>query len=178
MKKIVIAAIALCGISTSTMAETNTYDLTVSTQGSSFLFEKSNNSNHTNNKYVIERHSTPKGTEYYFKISPNAPIENTDGIWQLITSEYSKTAQEAKDICARNRLSNSKWRSPTTAEVDGAMKNFDQSFGMAMTEMGKDTSFMGALVDGIYMYSNQSHKGKVVVSTSLTNPEPTLCIQE
>ncbi len=61
MKKIVIA-IALCGISASTMAATDTYDLTVSTQGSSFLFEKSNGSNHTNNKYIIERHSTPKGT--------------------------------------------------------------------------------------------------------------------
>ncbi len=58
------------------------------------------------------------------------------------------------------------------------MKNFDQSFGMAMSEMGKDASFMGALVDGTYMYSNQSHRGKVVVSTSLTNPEPTICIQE
>ncbi len=177
MKKIAIT-IVLCGISASTMAETDTYDLTVSTQGSSFLFEKSNGSNHANNKYVIERHSTPKGTEYYFKISSDSPIENNDSTWQLITSEYSKTAQEAKDICARNRLANNKWRSPTTAEVDGAMKNFDQSFGMAMAKMGKDAAFMGALVDGIYMYSNQSHKGKVVVSTALSNPEPTLCIQE
>lgn len=149
------------------------YVLTESNQDSSFLFEEYKDESNENKTYILERISTPSGTEYYFKLDETVPPTEVSN-W--IMSFPSGSSEDAIKVCSLDESGFGQWRSPSNAEVESAMVSRDPSFVEAM-ESTSTTMVQGHTNNGAFYYSNYSGTGATMDSLG-GKPTPTLCIQD
>lgn len=154
----------------------DTYVLTTSEQGTSFLFEKANSSE-TEQTYTLQQEVTDKGVEFHFVVTDSTTPSNVS-YWYANKAVLSSSSEEAAQDCREVAFYGGNWRSPTVDEVSGAISNLDADFLDVMHSLGGDSYIArGYIKGGSYVFSNSTNKGRAD-SSALTGNNPTLCVKD
>ncbi|HIF9170814.1 TPA: hypothetical protein ACX6RT_000851 [Photobacterium damselae] len=126
-----ISLIALILASSYSYANTDTqqsYDLTVSSDGSSYVFSKTSS---PYGSYALHTANDENGTEYKFVPNPTKPDPDPDptpvdpAISWKDTQQHVQNLDEAKKVCSQLKYSNREWKLPTIADIQNAIDNKD-----------------------------------------------------